>query len=67
MQNEFGWDSAKAASNLAKHGVSFRRAARIFGPRKPLLERVDDRKDYGEERIRAVGESEGVLYTVVFT
>ena len=28
---EFEWDTAKAASNLRKHGVSFREAATVFG------------------------------------
>jgi uncharacterized DUF497 family protein len=28
---EFEWDPAKAARNLAKHGVSFHEAATIFG------------------------------------
>ena len=28
---EFEWDADKAASNLAKHGVSFDEAATVFG------------------------------------
>ena len=28
---EFEWDPAKAAANLAKHGVSFSEASTIFG------------------------------------
>ena len=28
---KFAWDEAKAAANLAKHGVSFEEAATVFG------------------------------------
>ncbi len=28
---EFEWDAKKAATNLAKHGVSFDEAATVFG------------------------------------
>ncbi|WP_244423995.1 BrnT family toxin [Phyllobacterium sp. YR531] len=52
----------KAASNLLKHGVSFKNAAKIFA--NEILERVDDREDYGEIRIIALGR---VLYRVVYT
>ena len=30
METEFEWDARKAASNLAKHGVSFEEAATVF-------------------------------------
>jgi uncharacterized protein len=60
------WDSAKAASNFAKHGVRFRYAARVFlDPRR--LEVVDDRRDYGEERRVTLGVIEDRVYAVVFT
>lgn len=54
----FVWDDAKAASNLAKHGVSFAYATRV------LLDaaRVDldaTRPGDGEVRSRAIGEIEG--------
>jgi uncharacterized protein len=60
------WDSAKAASNFAKHRVRFRYAARVFlDPRR--LEVVDDRRDYGEERRVTLGVIEDRAYAVVFT
>lgn len=37
---EFEWDNRKAASNLKKHGVSFREAASVFGD--PLALTFDD-------------------------
>ena len=47
---DYEWDEAKAASNLAKHGVSFTAAARALeDPDK--VEFIDDRHDYAEERL----------------
>ena len=50
---EFEWDEAKARSNLLKHKVSFLTAAAIFANER--LERIDDRKDYGETRWIGLG------------
>lgn len=50
---EYEWDEVKAAANLAKHGISFTAAARALDdPRK--IEMLDDRFDYGEERIQSL-------------
>ena len=63
---KFEWDENKNRENQRKHGISFNRAVRIFeGPRR--LEKVDDRRDYGEERIAALGRSEGKILYVVYT
>jgi uncharacterized DUF497 family protein len=62
---EFEWNEAKARSNLEKHGVSFLTASAIFLNER--LERVDDRKDYGELRWIVLGQVEGVVYRVVYT
>lgn len=62
---EFEWDADKAAANLAKHGVSFLTAAEIFGGE--ILERIDDREDYGELRLVALGMVELDVYRVVYT
>ena len=61
----FEWDGRKSAVNLAKHGVDFADAARMF--EAPVLERLDDREDYGETRIAAVGVVEGRELFVVYT
>ncbi len=55
----------KRADNLAKHGVDFVRAARMFD--NPVLERIDDREDYGEERIIALGHAVGFYVVAVYT
>jgi hypothetical protein len=62
---EFEWDEAKARINLEKHGVSFLTASAIFLHER--LERIDDRKEYGELRWIALGRVDGAVYRVVFT
>ncbi len=64
---EFEWDDRKARSNLQLHGVSFEIAKSLWQDRN-AIEIVDDRNDYGEERlIRISMASEDVLLVVVFT
>ncbi len=61
----FEWDAAKNAANLAKHGISFYHAVRIF--EGPVLEKIDNRRDYGEERIVAIGVAMGLELYLVYT
>lgn len=65
MDVAFEWDERKAQANLAKHGVSFLTAAEVFG--NEILERIDNRKDYGETRMIALGRVDAEVYRVVFT
>lgn len=63
---ETEWDPVKAAANVAKHGVRFEYAARVFlDPHR--RDTVDDRRDYGEERWVALGSIEGRVYVVTYT
>ncbi|MSQ07250.1 MAG: BrnT family toxin [Dehalococcoidia bacterium] len=62
---EFEWDENKNRTNIAKHGITFRRAIRIFAG--DVLEFVDDRRDYGETRAAAIGVVDGVPLYVVYT
>ena len=62
---EFEWDEGKAASNIAKHGVPFA-IVREFDWTTAEVE-IDDRFDYGEERLVAYGHtSDGHGYVIVF-
>jgi uncharacterized DUF497 family protein len=61
----FSWDAQKSEANLAARGFDFEFASLIFDG--PTLERVDDRADYGEPRIVAVGLADGFHLTVVYT
>ena len=47
------------------HGIAFQEAARIFDG--PTVERTDDRHDYGEVRIYAIGLVNGIEITVIYT
>ena len=53
---QFEWDAAKAARNLAKHGVSFDEASTVFGD--PLAGTIGDPSHSGEEpRFITIGRS----------
>ena len=62
---DFEWDPEKERINTTKHKVDFRAASRIW--EGIVLESMDDRRDYGEIRIQALGEVDGRLMVVVFT
>jgi uncharacterized protein len=61
----FSWRLEKNRANVRRHGIAFQDAARIF--ECPTLERIDDRFDYGETRIYAIGLVNGVEITVIYT
>ena len=65
MTLDFEWDESKRLSNLQKHGIDFIRACQIFDGL--TVEFEDNRYDYGEDRFIAIGETQGVILTVVFT
>jgi hypothetical protein len=62
----FSWDEKKRAENWKSRKVDFAEAVGIFDDPE-VIEAVDDRKAYGEERIQALGQSEGVFYLVAYT
>lgn len=59
------WDRRKGRSNLTRHGIAFEDAIRIFDG--PTLEKVDDRFDYREIRVYAIGVANGLEVTVIYT
>jgi uncharacterized DUF497 family protein len=61
----FTWTPEKNRVNVRRHGIAFQDAARIF--EGPTVERVDDRFDYGETRIYAIGVVNGIEITVIYT
>lgn len=63
---EFEWDPEKAASNLAKHGVGFPAAARVFDDVHGL-HYVDRSMVYGEERLIGIAMVDGDVLTIVYT
>jgi uncharacterized DUF497 family protein len=63
---EFEWDETKDAANFAKHRIRFMEAKDVFDDPK-RIERVDRRRDYGEERRQTIGEVDGRVVFVVYT
>jgi uncharacterized protein len=59
----FTWDERKRRSNLAKHGLDFADAARVFDGALVLFE--DVREDYGEQRMIALGLLDAIVVVVV--
>ena len=62
---EFEWDPAKADSNLAKHGIDFVDAIKIFDD--PALYVIVDARVYGERRYKALGLLDGKVLLIVYT
>lgn len=62
--DRYEWDEAKNLANWVKHGISFDLVA-LFDWDGATY-RVDDRFDYGEERILAYGRIDGQGYVVLF-
>jgi uncharacterized DUF497 family protein len=61
----YTWDDRKNRRNIARHGIAFEDASRVF--EGPTVEKIDDRFDYGEVRIYAIGLVNGLEITVVYT
>jgi uncharacterized DUF497 family protein len=59
------FDDVKDAANLAKHSVSLALGAVVLA--HPIGEIVDDRRDYGEQRMNAFGLVEGRLFACTYT
>jgi uncharacterized protein len=61
----FTWDPRKSHANLEERGFDFEFASLIF--RGATLETEDRRKVYGERRWVAIGVTDGLHLTVVYT
>lgn len=61
----FSWDRDKSGRNWRERGFDLEFSTLIF--EGPTLEREDDRRDYGERRIVAIGLAQGIPLTVVHT
>jgi uncharacterized protein len=63
---EFEWNEAKADSNAALHGVSFKLATLAFFA-TDFWSIEDRRRDYGEVRFTGYGTVKGRLIFVAYT
>ena len=66
VKMNFEWDAEKARKNLEKHGVRFEIAEAVFIDPNHITV-IDDRFDYGEERLVTVGQTYDGLLVVVTT
>ena len=57
------WDEAKRQANLAKHGLDFADAPRVFAGPMVLFE--DRRADYGEQRMIGIGLLDCLVLLIV--
>ena len=60
---QFSWDEAKRKANIAKHGLDFADASRVFDSPMVLFE--DDRHAYGEQRMIGIGLLESLIVLIV--
>jgi len=61
---EIAFDPVKNAANISKRGISFERVTDFDF--ETAIYYLDDRKDYGEKRIRAFGYLGDRLHCLVF-
>jgi uncharacterized protein len=62
VEGDFEWDSDKATSNLAKHGVSFAEAATVFAD--PFAVYLDDGSGVGRMVVIGASLRDRLLYVV---
>jgi uncharacterized DUF497 family protein len=60
----YTWDERKNRRNRRLHGIAFEDAIQIF--EGPTAEIADDRFNYGEDRIYAIGLVNGLELTVIY-
>lgn len=66
MNEHCRWNLRKAAANRRDHGIAFEEVGEAF--RDPFaVEWIDDREEYGEERINLLAMCGGLLLHVTYT
>jgi uncharacterized protein len=61
----FEWDEANSDGNARRCGLPFSLAMAMFDG--PTLDEPDVRRDYGEPRIKVIGEAAGLVLVCVYT
>jgi uncharacterized DUF497 family protein len=61
----FEWDAVKSVRNAQARGLAFDIAMALFDA--PTLESPDRRRDYGEQRVKAIGSVTGQVLVCVYT
>ena len=60
----FEWDITKEQNNIAKHGLDFRTASKVF--LDPFMIEFEDMDSSGERRWNAIGMAEGRVLFVTY-
>lgn len=61
----FEWDEAKNRLNIQRHGIAFADVVDFLDD-PGLIERLDQREDYGEDRIIAFATIKGRVLAIVY-
>ena len=61
---KFEWDQQKNEANIHKHGIDFQDAKEAF--LGPFWATLDNRHDYGEERLIGLGMIKGIVVVIIF-
>ncbi|MNI32694.1 hypothetical protein D3C73_866150 [compost metagenome] len=61
------YDEQKRAETLEHRGLDFADAGEVLFSDEPLLEVLDDRKEYGEQRWQTMGPFRGDIVMIVWT
>ena len=62
---KFEWDKRKNQSNIEKHRLDFADAPKVF--EAPMQVKLDERKDYGQDRWIGIGLMDMRVVVIVFT
>jgi uncharacterized protein len=62
---QFEWDDAKNLENIRKHKIDFADVPKMFD--STMLIELDNRFDYGEERLRGIGFLGNGVAVVIWT
>src|SRR5437762_1154707 len=66
INRRFEWDAVKAATNLARHGISFNEGTTVFDDPCALY-RTDRMHSSTEFRFHIIGRSEHRVLSIVYT
>ena len=59
------WNEERNKLNICKHGIDFNDISLMFD--NPMLVKLDNRNDYGEDRWIGIGSLLGIVVVVVYT
>lgn len=61
---QYEWDEVKNQINIEKHGIDFADVVDVFN--HPMIEWLDEREDYGEDRWVGIGLIQQLIGVVIY-